>query len=336
MTLQQLRYLLGVVDNGLNITAAASALHTSQPGISKQLKMLEQELGLALFTRRGKSLEAITPEGEEVVARARRIIEEVGNIRTLADNLSAEATGELSIGTTHTQARYVLPGVIKEFRQRYPNINLALHQGTSEQIAEMVESGIVNVAIASGSRELFSSMVLLPCFSWHRVAIVPKDHELAKFKGKLDLATLAGHPLVTYVFSHTGHSSFKTAFAEKSLVPDVVFTARDADVIKTYVRVGMGVGVLAPMAFTCEDQRDLVALDASDCLPRCNTWIGLRRDQVLRNYVTDFAALLAPHLTNSIVEEAVQQESQSAVDALFADIEVPERGGCLRPVDDVA
>lgn len=328
MTLQQLRYLLAIADSGLNITAAAERLYTSQPGISKQLKLLEQELKVQLFTRKGKSLAAITPAGREVITRARAIMREVENIRSLASDLSGEQEGTLSIATTHTQARYVLPEIIKTFRERYPHVGLELHQGTSEQIAELVENNAVDFAIATGSRHLFPGLVLLPCFHWDRIVLVPKGHELAGTQGRLTLSTLVRYPLVTYVFSLTGESSFKNAFAKQGLEPDVVFTARDADIIKTYVRMGMGVGVVAGLAYECDDEKDLIALSAEGLFPRCTTWLGFRRDSVLRGYMIEFISLLGPHLTPELTRDAGACESQTEVDALFADTALPVRGGC--------
>jgi len=328
MTLQQLRYLLAIADSGLNITAASERLYTSQPGISKQLKLLEQELKVQLFTRKGKSLAAITPAGRDVIARARRIMREVQNIRSLASDLSGEQEGTLSIATTHTQARYVLPEIIKMFRERYPKVNLELHQGTSEQIAELIANNDVDFAIATGSRNLFPGLVLLPCFHWDRIVLVPKDHELADKDGSLDLSMLANYPLVTYVFSLTGESSFKNAFAQQGLEPDVVFTARDADIIKTYVRMGIGVGVVAGLAYECEDEKDLVALSAENLFPRCTTWLGFRRDTVLRGYMIEFISLFATHLTLELTRDAAALENQAGIDALFADISLPTRGGC--------
>ncbi|MGI9290732.1 MAG: HTH-type transcriptional regulator CysB [Gammaproteobacteria bacterium] len=328
MTLQQLRYLLGIADSGLNITAAAERLYTSQPGISKQLKLLEQELGIQLFTRKGKSLSAITPAGHEVIARARRILREVENIRSLASDLSQEQTGTLSIATTHTQARYILPDVIQEFRNRYPQVSLELHQGTSEQIAELVAANRVDFAIATGGEKLFPDLVLMPCYEWDRIVLVPKDHELAKTKEPLSIQSLSRYPLVTYVFSLTGESSFKKAFNDEGLDPDVVFTARDADIIKTYVRMGMGVGVVAAMAWECQDKQDLVALDAAGLFPRVRTWIGFRRDSVLRGYMVDFASLFASHLLPELTQRAASLETQEEVDELFASMSLPLRGGC--------
>ncbi len=327
MTLQQLKYLVAIADSGLNITAAAERLYTSQPGISKQLKLLEQELGVQLFTRKGKSLAAITPAGRDVIARARRIMREAENIRNLASDLSGEQEGTLSIGTTHTQARHVLPDVIKEFRERYPRINLELHQGTSEQIAELVTANRVDFAIATGSRQLFPGLVLLPCFRWDRIILVPNGHPLTAVKD-LTLPVLAGYPLVTYVFGTTGESSLKKAFAEQGLEPNVVFTARDADIIKTYVRMGMGVGIVAPMAYECQDQKDLTALSAEGLFPRVTTWLGFRRDSVLRRYMVDFVALFAPHLTPHLTRKAAQLATQAEVDALFDEAMLPLKVGC--------
>ncbi|MEM9058050.1 MAG: HTH-type transcriptional regulator CysB [Pseudomonadota bacterium] len=328
MTLQQLKYLLGIVDSGLNITAAAERLYTSQPGISRQLKLLEQELGLKLFARKGKTLASITPAGREVIERARRILQEVDNIRSLADELSADESGTLSIATTHTQARYVLPDIVRAFRERYPKVSLELHQGTSEQIAELVTSQQVDFAIASDAYRLFTDLVILPCYRWDRIVLVPQDHPLLERRDAVDLEALAAHPLVTYVFSATGESSFKRAFADRSLNPDVVFTARDADVIKTYVRMGMGVGIVASMAYECSDEPELVALDATGLLPRCTTWLGFPRGAVLRQYTLDFIELFAGHLTPRRVREAVEAGERTAIERLFADVELPLRTGC--------
>lgn len=336
MTLQQLRYLLAIVDAGLNITAAAERLYTSQPGISKQLKLLEQELGVQLFTRKGKSLAAVTPAGRDVVGRARNILREVDNIKSLASNLSGEEEGTLSIATTHTQARYVLPETIRAFRDRYPKVSLELHQGTSEQIAGLVADNRVDFAIATDARQLFADLVLLPCYRWDRIVLVPRDHELARLDGELDLETLARYPLITYVFSQTGQSSFKRAFAERGLEPDVVFTARDADIIKTYVRMGMGVGVVASMAYECQDERDLVSIDARGLFPRCTTWLGYRRDAVLRGYMVDFIGLFAPQFTREVLRDIGELDDQEAVDARLAEVPLPLRGGCGDDVADAA
>ena len=328
MKLQQLKYLLAIVDNGLNITAAAERLYTSQPGVSKQLKLLEEELGLQLFTRKGKSLGGITAAGRQVIDRARLIMQEVENIRSLASDYYHEEEGTLSIATTHTQARYVLPDVIREFRKRYPRVSLNLHQGTSEQIADMVSANEIDFAIATGSRGLFSELLLVPSYHWDRKILVPNDHNLARLDRKITLNDLAEFPLVTYVFSFGGQSSLKRAFADQGLEPDVVFTARDADVIKTYVRMGLGVGIVASMAEDCDDKKDLTAIEAAGLFPRSTTWIGFRKDAVLRRYMLDFVQLFAPHISADQLEKTRHARSQDDIDKLFNGAELPIRGGC--------
>ena len=336
MKLQQLKYLLAIVDNGLNITAAAERLYTSQPGVSKQLKLLEEELGLQLFTRKGKSLGGITAAGDQVIDRARLIMQEVDNIRSLASDYYHEEEGTLSIATTHTQARYVLPDVIREFRKRFPKVGLNLHQGTSEQIADMVAANEIDFAIATGSRDLFSNLLLVPSYHWDRKIIVPKDHELTQLDGKASLKDLAKYPLVTYVFSFGGQSSLKRAFAKEGLEPDVVFTARDADVIKTYVRMGLGVGIVASMAEDCADKKDLTAIDAEGLFPRSTTWIGFRKDTVLRRYMLDFVQLFAPHITDHQIEQTRHARTQEDIDTLYSDAQLPVRIGCSDDITEAA
>lgn len=326
MKLQQLKYLLAIADNGLNITAAAERLYTSQPAVSKQLKLLEEELGLQLFTRKGKSLSGITPAGDKVIERARIVMREVDNIGSLASDYYEEEQGSLSIATTHTQARYVLPDVIGKFRELYPGVSLNLHQGTSEQIADMVAANDIDFAIATGSRELFGTLLLIPSYRWDRKILVPVGHELAALDRSITLEDLAEHPLVTYVFSFGGQSSLKQAFAEKGLEPDVVFTARDADVIKTYVRMGLGVGIVASMALG-KNEDDLVAIDAEGLFPRSTTWIGYPRDAVLRRYMIDFISLFAPHVDKPQLEHVRKAKTQQEIDAMFGEADLPLRSG---------
>jgi len=323
MKLHQLRYLAAVAQSGLNITAAAHKLHTSQPGVSKQIKLLEDELGFQIFVREGRNLTRITPAGQQVIDRAMRILQEAHSIRSLSAELREEDKGSLSIGTTHTQARYVLPDVIREFHTRYPQVRLNLHQGTSEQIAEMVISDRIDCAIATGSEHLFSDLTLLPCYRWHRTVIVPRGHPLAD-GGRLSLRALAGYPLITYTFSFAGPSSLHEAFARASLVPNVAITARDADVIQTYVRLGLGVGIVAHMAVDPHDP-DLMAIDAAHLFAAHTTWIGFRRGTLLRKYMYDFAQLLAPHLERRLVERAHGAANAQQVEALFTDVALPQR-----------
>lgn len=332
MTLRQLQYLLGVVDNGLNITAAAERLFTSQPGISKQLRQLERELHVSIFSRKGKNLVALTPAGQDIVGFARKIARDVENISSLGKELAAEQEGNLSIATTHTQARYVLPEILHEFHQRYPNVTLELHQGTSEQIAALVADNEVDLAIATESQELFPELNLLPCFNWDRVVLTLKDHALAADSEHLTLDKLAEHPLITYVFSSKRESSFLKAFADKKLEPKVVFTARDADVIKTYVRMGMGVGIIAPMALQSDDLDDLHAVCTKGLFPTVTTWLGFPRDKVLRRYMKEFMSLFAPHWPEYLIEQAATAESQTIVDTLAETLDLPTRTGCSKGV----
>jgi LysR family transcriptional regulator, cys regulon transcriptional activator len=323
MKLHQLRYLAAVAQSGLNITAAAQKLHTSQPGVSKQIKLLEDELGFQIFVREGRNLTRITPAGQQVIERALKILQEAQSIRDLSTELRDEGRGSLSIGTTHTQARYVLPDVIREFRGRYPNVRLNLHQGTSEQIAEMVAHDRIDCAIATGSDHLYSDLTLLPCYRWHRTVIVPHHHPLAS-AGRLTFKALAAYPLVTYTFSFTGPSSLHDLFAKAGLTPNVAITARDADVIQTYVRLGLGVGIVAHMA-VADDDPDLTSIDAGHLFPAHTTWIGFRRGTLLRKYMYDFAQLLAPHLDRRLVDRAHRAASAEEVAEMFKDIELPLR-----------
>jgi LysR family transcriptional regulator, cys regulon transcriptional activator len=322
--LHQLRYLAAVAQSGLNITAAAQKLHTSQPGVSKQIKLLEDELGFQIFTREGRALTRITPAGQQVIERAMRILQETQSIKNLSKELGNEDRGSLSIGTTHTQARYVLPAVVSEFRRRFPQVRLHLQQGTSEQIAEMVAQDRVDFAIATGSESRFADLTILPCYRWHRTVVVPHGHALAT-QGRLTLRALAAHPLITYSFSFAGPSSLHEAFAKADLVPDVAITARDSDVIKTYVRLGLGVGIVANMAIDAKEDGDLVAIDAQHLFLGHTTWIGFRRGLLLRRYMYDFVQLLAPHLDRRTVERANQLSSNEAVAKFLGDVELPQR-----------
>lgn len=322
MKLHQLKYAVAVARNGLNITRAAERLYTSQPGISKQIRLLEDELGVEIFTRRGKSLAAITPSGREVLRRAECILQEVDNIRQFSADLRNDLRGTLSIGTTQTQSRFVLPPVLNEFRNQYPGIRIQLHQGTSEQLADLLKRGDLDFVLTSDAQDLFADTVKLPCYHWHRVVLVPKDHPLANGE-TLSLKSLARYPIVSYVFRSDGRSSLLDAFRSQNLDPNVAFTARDADVIKTYVREGAGVGVVAPMAI--EESDGLVALDARDLLPRCTAWIGYRRGRYLRDFMRDFIHALAPHINRNLLQRVEQLTDLGSIDRLVGDVKLPER-----------
>lgn len=330
MKLQQLRFLTAVVDNGLNITSAADALYTSQPGVSKQIRLLEDELGLKLFVRRGKRIEALTPAGEQVVDHASKVLNEVNRIKSLSEELRGEIKGNLSLATTQTQARYILPPVLATFRQRFADISVALHQGTSEQIARMIGERQADFAMATGSSELFSDMVQLPVYCWDRVIIVPRNHGLAQLDQPLDLTTLASYPLITYLFSDRPESSLMAAFASRRLEPNIAFTARDSDIIKTYVRNGLGVGIVASMAIEEGTDEDLVAINADHLLPRLTTWVGYRRDLLLTTYHGEFLRLLAPHLEPALIDDAIQARPLPSLEQISASIDLPLRNGRIR------
>lgn len=309
MKLQQLRYFVAIAENGLNITAAAEQLHTSQPGISKQLKLLEDELGLRLFSRNGKALNAITPEGEQVLARAKNMLREAAAIHSLAKELQQDHGGVLSIATTHTQARYVLPPLLQNFRQTYPDVQFNLHQGTNDQIHEWINDRKVDFAVFSNSSSRINSYLALPCFNWDQAILLPKDHPLAKLDN-IGLSDLVKYPIITYAFNSQDRSTLVDAFTEAKLKPDIAITARDADVIKTYVRSGLGVGFVANMAYNPEEDKDLLAISAHDILPVYTTWVAFREDHYLRSYMYDFIQLLAPHLDRETIDQAISDYRQ--------------------------
>lgn len=310
MNLQQLRYLCAVVDNGLNVSEAAAALYTSQPGISKQIRQLESELGVEIFVRQGKRLASLTPPGEIVVATARRAVSEIQNLRRVAEEFRGEDEGTLAIATTHTQARYVLPKVLQEFATRYPKVRLVLHQGNPVQVAEQTIDGNVDVGIATESLADHEELVTLPCYTWNRVVIVPKGHPLARV-APLTLKAIADYPIVTYDFAFTGRSQINAAFAAAGIEPNVVLTALDADVIKTYVSLGMGVGIVASMAFDSERDREFECLDASHLFAFSTTRLALRRNVFVRGFVYAFISIFAP------------QHDREAVDAALASARIP-------------
>ena len=322
MKLQQLRYIWEVAHHDLNVSATAQSLYTSQPGISKQIRLLEDELGVEIFSRSGKHLTRVTPAGEAILKTAGEILRKVESIKQVAQEFSNERKGTLSIATTHTQARYALPATIQAFMARYPEVSLHMHQGTPMQISELAADGTVDFAIATEALELFSDLIMMPCYRWNRAIIVPKNHPLAQLD-RLTLEDVAAHPLVTYVFGFTGRSKLDEAFMAKGLVPKVVFTAADADVIKTYVRLGLGIGIVAKMAVDPELDDDLVALDASHLFESSITKIGFRRGTFLRGFMFEFIELFAPHLSRELVEEAYQRHSKVELDELFEGISLP-------------
>ncbi|TDJ34565.1 MAG: LysR family transcriptional regulator [Gammaproteobacteria bacterium] len=336
MKLQQLKYLLAIVDNGLNITAAADRLYTSQPGVSKQLKLLEEELGLQLFSRKGKSLARVTPAGEQVILKARKVMSEVEQITRLATDFYREQEGTLTIAATNTQARYILPDIVRELRQQYPKVSLKLHQGTSDQVVDMVAKSDIDFAIVTGSSDLFSDLLQIPGYHWDRIVLVPNGHELTKIDRELTLQDLARHPLINYIFSFDGETALERTFAEQGLDVNIVFTSSDADVIKTYVLLGLGIGIVASMAYGAEDHKHLTPIKVNGLFPRSTAWICFRRNTVLRCYMADFIRLFAPHVDAEQMEKATRAVSQHELDQLFKNARLPVRNGTCGALSAVA
>lgn len=323
MKLQQLRYIWEVARHDLNVSATAQSLYTSQPGISKQIRLLEDELGVEVFARSGKHLTRVTPAGEAILAIAGEVLQKCEAIRQVAQEFSDERKGKLEVATTHTQARYALPPTIHDFIKVYPDVSLHIHQGTPMQISEMAADGTVDFAIATEAMSHFSDLIMMPCYSWNRSVVVPEGHPLTKLP-ELTLEALAEWPIITYVFGFTGRSKLDEAFTNKGLEPKVVLTAVDSDVIKTYVRLGLGVGIIATMAFEAGKDEGLVALDASHLFEPSITRIGFRKGSFLRGYMYEFIQTFAPHLTPELVRQVQACSNRHDIEALFAELELPE------------
>ncbi len=311
MTLVQLRYLIAIADSGLNITLAAERVHATQPGLSKQLRQLEDELGFQLFVRKGKSLDAVTHAGQQVIERARSILTEAANIRAIAADLRNEAHGELRIATTHTQARFALPAAIAALNSRYPQVRVQLQPSRDAEVLAQLEAGNVDLAVISSAVDPPAFGIALPAYHWHRVIVTPQGHPLATRKQPPSLAELADLPLISYESSLKEESSLQRAFKAADLTPQIAMTAGDADLIKTYVRAGLGIGVLAEMAMQSGDS-DLVSLPADHLFPGCTTWIVLRREGVLREYIIEFICQFAPHLDRRKVARVLAGEALGA------------------------
>ena len=322
MKLQQLRYIWEVANHNLNVSATAASLYTSQPGISKQIRLLEDELGAEIFSRSGKHLTKVTPIGEEILSIANRILGEVENIKQLAQEHKSPKSGSLDIATTHTQARYALPDVIQKFIRRYPQVGLHMHQGTPVQISEKAAEGTVDFAIATEALELFSDLIMMPCYRWNRCILVPKEHPLATLED-VTLTDVAKYSIVTYVFGFTGRSKLDEAFSNQGLDANVVFTATDADVIKTYVRLGLGIGIVAHMAYDPDVDSDLVVIEASHLFDSSVTSIGFRKGTYLRGYMYDFISTFAPHLTRDVVDKVMSLPDNEARALFFETLELP-------------
>jgi LysR family cys regulon transcriptional activator len=304
MKLQQLRCLTEVARRGLNVSEAAEALHTSQPGVSKQIRALEDELGVEVFVRHGKRLVAITEPGKAVVAIAERMLAEAQNMRRAGEEFANDQLGTLTIAATHTQARYALPKAVAAFKRRYPKVELRIHQGNPTQICEQVLTGEADLGVATEMISEYPDLISLPVYQWNRCVVVPAKHPLLK-ETPLTLEKLAEHPIVTYDFAFANRSLVQKAFETRGLKPHVVLSAQDADVIKTYVELGLGVGILAKMAFDPKRDLSLRAIDASHLFESSTTRLGIKRGAYLRRYVYEFIELFAPQLPRAVVERSV-------------------------------
>jgi len=304
MNFQQLRYVRETVRQGLNLTEAAHHLFTSQPGVSKQIKELEEELGVQIFVRRGKRLVSLTEPGKAVVALVERVLQESENLKQAAKEYAEQDSGTLAVATTHTQARYSLPRVVAAFRRRYPKVHLVLHQGNPTQIAEMVIGGEADVGIATEALENYGQLLAMPAYNWSHCVVVPHEHPLVGVE-RVQLEDLVKYPIVTYDPAFAGRSHIDQAFAARSLEPDVVLAAIDSDVIKTYVELGLGIGIVAAVAYDPERDRGLRALEAGHLFRSNTTRVGIRRGAFLRGFTYSFIELFAPHLTRKLIETSM-------------------------------
>jgi LysR family cys regulon transcriptional activator len=311
MNFQQLRSVREAVRRGFNLTEVAGVLHTSQPGISRQIRELEDELGVDIFVRAGKRLTGLTPPGEAVLPIVERLLQDAENLKRAGDDFKDRTSGGLSIAATHTQARYALPHVVRDFRQLYPQVTLHLHQGSPSQIAQMVLDGEADIGVATEGLTKYEQLVTLPCYRWTHSVIVPPGHELLDGQ-PLTLQRLARHPIITYDVAYTGRGHIDEAFARAGLQPSVVLAAMDADVIKTYVELGMGVGIVASIAFDAERDRTLRALDARELFEVNLTRLAIRRGAWLRGYAYAFIEAFAPPLTRGVVDAALRGEAVPA------------------------
>ncbi|MFT3814308.1 MAG: CysB family HTH-type transcriptional regulator [Acidovorax sp.] len=316
MNFQQLRSVREAVRRGFNLTEVAAMLHTSQPGVSRQIRELEEELGVEIFVRAGKRLTGLTPPGDALLPIVERLLLEADNLRRAGEDFTASERGGLSVAATHSQARYALPQVVRDFRALYPQVSLHLHQGSPRQVAEMLLSGEADIGVATEALAGYERLVTLPCYRWSHSVVVPPGHPLLDEAVPLTLEALARYPLVTYEIGYTGRAHIDEAFAREGLAPDIVLTAMDADVVKTYVELGMGVGIIASIAFDAERDRHLRAIDARHLFRVNLTRLALRRGAWLRGYAYAFIESFVPTLTPDAVRRAMQEAKPVEAQAL--------------------
>lgn len=321
MKLQQLRFFVEIVRHNLNISDAAQTLCTSQPGISKQIRLLEQELHLTLFVRNGRNLTELTLAGEKIMALAVEILNKADDIHQIAQDCNNQQ-GVLAVATTHTQARYILPDVVRRFIDCFPEVSLNLQQGTPLQVAKLASLGDVDLAIATEAVEGFDNLLTMPCYQWNRCVVVKKDHPLARLP-VLGMMDIVKHPIITYVYGYTGRYKLDEAFAASGLEPNIVLTAVDADVIKTYVKLGLGVGIIANMAFDRREDEGLISLDAGHLFGSSITHIALRKDKFIRDYIYKFIEIFAPHLDENVVKRAMACPGVKERKKMFEEFDIP-------------
>lgn len=304
MTLKQLQYILEVFRQGNHISAAADALHTSQPGISKQIQLLEAELGFDIFLRKRNRIIGLTEPGQQAIAAIKRVLNEIDNLKNLGQDFTEVSTGQLTIGTTHTMARYVLPKIIEKFIKKYPGIRLGLRQGNPEQICELLDAGEVDISIGPDTVREFPTLAAIPCFPLTRSVVAPAGHPILKAKN-LTLKEIARHPIITYDPAYSGRWKVMNAFRKAGIEPNIVFGAVDADVSKTYVELGLGIAILTTITFNKTQDRALRARDASHLFEPTTTYARLRANSHVRKFVADFILMLAPQLTESDIQSAL-------------------------------
>ena len=314
MNLQQLKSVRETVRCGFNLTEVAAMLHTSQPGVSRQIRDLEEELGVDIFVRLGKRLTGLTPPGVALLPIVERLLLESDNIKRVGQDYSEQMEGQLSIAATHSQARYALPHVVKDFRDKFPKVTLHLHQGSPKQVAAMLLSGEVDIGVATEALADYPQLVTLPCYRWTHSIVVPPDHPLLLHKAPITLAQLGQYPIITYQTGYTGRAHIDDAFAAHNLQPDVVLTAMDADVIKTYVELGMGVGIVASIALDTERDRNLRILDAGHLFKVNVTRLAILRGAWLRGFAYDFIQIFVPTLTKEVVMRSISDSSSHGAD----------------------
>ena len=308
MKLQQLRCISQIVQSEFNISKASEVLNTSQPGVSKQIKLLEDEIGIKIFQRNGKRLVGLTDPGKKVLGSIEAILQESNNIKIISEEYIQKDQGTFTIATTHTQARYKLPKVVEEFVKKYPKINLNIHQGNPSQVTEQIISGEADVGIATESINLSEDIHTIPCYQWNRCIVMPKNHPLTKAR-RITLEDLALYPMITYDYAFTGSTIVSEVFKNANIEPNIMLTAIDADVIKTYVSLNMGIGLIAEMAYDAITDHPMVSRDVSHLFPLSTTYIGIRRENFLRKYTSDFIRMFIPQTSKKELKKILNKKS---------------------------